>query len=325
MRFFHVHWYVTTRCNSRCRTCSIWNDPKYKSAESSLIERLQLLAEMKALGFRSIDFTGGEPLLYPKLPLLIRRAHQLGFFTSLTTNGTLYPKYARALKGQISSLSFSLDGPDQATHDGIRGIRCFQAVMRSILLARRLGEVVLLKTTVCKESIAGIPALIDLAAKLGVLIELNAEFSYFQNPQLQTRYIRQILRWWAHPNVIISHAHLHFMLDGGNDIRHPHCKNGSIVAVVAPNNGIFYPCMHKVEHLHPLKNGSLKQTLLDPSFLADLTYMGRFAVCDGCTIPCYMEPPYYMILDKYWLYTLWSRIGYLKKRLVLQLKIRFCS
>lgn len=70
---------------------------------------MEILRQIKQIGFLSIDFTGCEPLLYQGLPKLIAYGRQLGLFTSLTTNGTLYPRYARELKGQLAALSFSLD------------------------------------------------------------------------------------------------------------------------------------------------------------------------------------------------------------------------
>jgi MoaA/NifB/PqqE/SkfB family radical SAM enzyme len=272
------------------------------------------------LGIISIDFTGGEPLLYPKLPLLIRKAHEMRFFTSLTTNGTLYLKHADALHGVVSALSFSLDGPDRLSHEKVRGIRCFNQAIRSILYARKLGEMVMLKTTVCNDTIDTIPALITLAQRLGVLIELNAEFSYFHNKQLQTQFIHQMFKWWKHPNVIISHAHLMFMKDSGNDVGHPKCRNGTKVIVLAPNNGIFYPCMHKVENVIPLQDGDLKKTLNSDKFQTE--WIGRHEMCQFCTIPCYFEPTYYTTIDKYWILSLWARIGYIRKRLYLTLKNR---
>jgi MoaA/NifB/PqqE/SkfB family radical SAM enzyme len=280
------------------------------------------LPQLKQLGIKSIDFTGGEPLLYPGLPRLIQEAKKFGFFTSLTTNGVLYPKYAHQLKGNLLALSFSLDAADAASHNKIRGIQCFDKTIRSILLARRLGELVMLKTTVCQSSISKIPALIDLAARYGILIELNAEFSYFHNPHLHTKAIQQMKRWYRHPNVIISHAHLQFMLDGGNDVRHPKCQNGKVVLVLSPDNKIFWPCMHKVEFLFPLQDHSLIKTVNNHRYRAELVYMGSYAVCDSCTIPCYMEPVYYVQFDKYFLWMLWSRLGYIKKRLILTLKIK---
>jgi len=290
-----------------------------------LAARIDLLRQLKNLGVISIDFTGGEPLLYPGLPKLIRIARQMGFFTSLTTNGTLYKKYAHQLKGNLSALSFSLDSADKATHNKIRGINCYDKTIKSIILARRLGETVMLKTTVCNRYMSSIPPLIKLTQRMGILIELNAEFSYFSNPKLRDQNIRQVFKWWKEPNVIISHAHLHFMLNHGNDVEKPKCFNGSTVIVLSPNDGIFLPCMHKVYNVIPLENHRLRTTLESERMKNEREWMGRHPYCQGCTIPCYFEPVYYTQIDKYWAISLWSRLGYIRKRIVLGLKNKFSA
>lgn len=322
MKPFHAHWYVTTRCNSRCSTCTIWSDPGYHSKEASFSARLSLLFQLKRMGIKSIDFTGGEPLLSHRLPDLMKVAKRMGIFTSLTTNGTLYERYANQLAGAVSALSFSLDGPTAEIHDGIRGIKCFNSAIKSIIHARRLGELVMIKTTVTNENIMNLPALIRLAQRLGVLIELNPEFQYFNNFPLEDPFVKQLFSWWRHPNVIISHAHLHFMLDGGNDITKPKCANGSTVLVISPDNKLYVPCMHKSYGLIPMVENNLEQTLKSIAMKSERAWMGRHPYCEGCTIPCYFEPPYYTQFDKYFVYCIYSRIGYLIKRLVLQLKNR---
>lgn len=320
MNFFHCHWYVTTRCNSRCSTCSIWRNPLYKSEESTLASRLQLLTQIKKLGFKSIDFTGGEPLLYKGLPILIQEAKKMGFFTSLTTNGTLYPKFAQQLKGQLSSLSISLDSADRNVHNEIRGINCYDSVIRSILTARKLGELVMLKTTVTNKYINTIPPLIKLAARMGVLIELNAEFEYFDNERLTNQNIRKMYEWWKHPNVIISHAHLQFMKDGGNHDKHPLCPIGKNVLVITPDNNLYSPCMHRLQEILPLIDNDLIKTIQSPDVKSNLLWAGSYYFCRNCTIPCYFEAMYYTKITKYLPICLFSRIGYLRKRFIITIK-----
>jgi MoaA/NifB/PqqE/SkfB family radical SAM enzyme len=322
MGVFHCHWYVTTRCNSRCSTCTIWSDPGYRTAEATFQQRLSLLYQLKRMGVKSIDFTGGEPLLSHRLPELMRRAHEMGIFTSLTTNGTLYKKYAHQLVGAVSALSFSLDGPTAEIHESIRRIKCFKSAIESILLARKLGNLVMIKTTVTNQNVKNLPEMIHLAQKLGVLIELNPEFGYFNNFPLEDDFIKDLFKWWRHPNVIISHAHLRFMLDGGNDIVNPRCSNGSTVVVISPDNKIYVPCMHKSYGLIPLVDGNLEKTLRAASMQNERLWMGRHPYCEGCTIPCYFEPTYYTKFDKYFISCLYSRIGYIIKRVVLTLKLK---
>jgi len=308
-----AHWYVTTRCNSRCKTCSIWCDVRYKCKESTLDSRFALLQQLRAMGFLSIDFTGGEPLLYPGLPELIGVARKMGIMTWLTTNSLLYPKFARALAGNVTALSFSLDSPDPATNDRIRGIPHFKKAIHAMKLAIDLGETPMIKATICKENIDQLHDFADLARKLGVLIEFNAEFAYFGNDALDHTDIKKI-QAFKHPNVIISKPHLNFMLDGGNNPCRPKCHIGHNMVVIAPDNQLYYPCMHLVQDKIPLKNGSLKETLQQMHANGLAQKIGKFPFCNGCTIPCYMESSYYTGMDKYFVSCYLGRVDYLKKR-----------
>lgn len=314
-----AHWYVTTRCNSRCKTCSIWCDDRYTCEESSLASRLGILAQLKAMHFLSIDFTGGEPLLYPGLPALIKAAHERGIMTWLTTNSLLYPKYAEALRGTVTQLSFSLDSPYQERNDAIRGIPHFKKAIKAMKLAISLGEVPMIKATICKENVNDLQAFADLARRLGVLIEFNAEFAYFGNRPLDRAGIDKIRAIWHHPNVIISKPHLQFMIDGGNNPARPKCHIGQNMIVIAPDNSLYYPCMHMVQERVPLKDGSIRQTMHQMRIDGHGDRVGRLPFCRGCTIPCYMESSYSTNFDKYFPSWLHGRLTYVKKRLSLGL------
>lgn len=53
---------------------------------------LQVLSELKTMGFTRITFVGGEPLLHPHIDHLIMHAKALGLNTCLVTNGSLLTK-----------------------------------------------------------------------------------------------------------------------------------------------------------------------------------------------------------------------------------------
>ena len=89
------NYYVTYRCNAKCGFCDIWERPSpYVTIETVR----QNLADLRRLGVKVIDFTGGEPLLHRQIDKLLSLAKSLGFITTLTTNGLLYPKYAEKLR-----------------------------------------------------------------------------------------------------------------------------------------------------------------------------------------------------------------------------------
>ena len=77
------NYYLTYRCNATCGFCDIWERP---SPYVTLDNARANLRDLKKLGVRIIDFTGGEPLLHRQLPDLLREAKQFGFITTLITN-----------------------------------------------------------------------------------------------------------------------------------------------------------------------------------------------------------------------------------------------
>jgi MoaA/NifB/PqqE/SkfB family radical SAM enzyme len=138
-----AYYYVTYKCNARCVFCNIPDGPmdvlpvsKYTSTDET-IEHFDIL---KAIGVRLIDFTGGEPLLRKDIGVLLRAAKQRGFRTQMTTNCTLYPRRAQELKGLIDILNFSLCSPGPEPHNTLRRDNSYDSVIRSMDIARSLGE-----------------------------------------------------------------------------------------------------------------------------------------------------------------------------------------
>ena len=313
--FIHVHYYVTTRCNSRCVTCDIWSREEFKKTpESPFEQRIELLHAFKRLGVKSIDFTGGEPLLSRALPELIRRARTMGFLTALTTNGLLYPRYAEALRGNVTFLNFSIDSPDPKEHDRIRGIRCYDRTISAIELATGLGERVLIKHTVTNDNFASLPEMIALGRRLGVMVELSPEFSYFGNPGLSSEKVRALTRWFFHSNVYVNLAHIAFTLAGGNRRAGPKCRAGRSVLVVSPDSGLYFPCFHISKTKIPI-NGPLVQVLTTKAVRRAVQGVGKWNFCEGCTIPCFMDVSYFAELDRYFFMNLVGKGTFVAKRL----------
>ena len=58
---FYIHFYVTRRCNLRCKMCNVWKNRDSK--EMNLREIKTAAQKIKKLGASHIVITGGEPLL----------------------------------------------------------------------------------------------------------------------------------------------------------------------------------------------------------------------------------------------------------------------
>ena len=100
------NYYITTKCNARCAFCDIY---KKKGIHANLNDIKSNLHDLKKLGIRFIDFTGGEPLLHPYIHDILKCAKKMGFITTVTTNCILYPSHYRKIQGLVDLLHFSLD------------------------------------------------------------------------------------------------------------------------------------------------------------------------------------------------------------------------
>jgi GTP 3',8-cyclase len=112
---------VTDRCNFRCVYCmpkEVFDD------DYAFLPRKQLLSFEEIVrvarifvdqGVEKIRITGGEPLLRRHIENLIEQLARLPVEITLTTNGSLLKKKARALKDAgLHRVTVSLDGMDDA-------------------------------------------------------------------------------------------------------------------------------------------------------------------------------------------------------------------
>lgn len=153
---------LTDQCNFRCAYCMpkelFGPDFAFLPQEAVLSddEIIRVAQSFHLLGVQKIRLTGGEPLLRPQVDRLIGRlVSEVGIADiSLTTNASLLPRYARALKAAgLRRLNISLDSLDPDRFAQMSGGRSSpQAVLKGIEAARS----------------AGLPAKINMVARKGV-------------------------------------------------------------------------------------------------------------------------------------------------------------
>jgi MoaA/NifB/PqqE/SkfB family radical SAM enzyme len=300
---------VTYRCNATCSFCDIWEKP---SPYISLPDVIINLKSLKELGVKVIDFTGGEPLLHRQIDQLLKAAKDMGFITTLTTNGLLYHKWAHKLSGLVDMLHFSLDSANKEIHDRHRGVACFDTVMSSIDLALSLGERPDILFTVTPQNLEEIQEVYDLVRSNGLMLLLNPVFDYgglevdegFSRVQLNA-----LKKWSRHPMVYLNDAFIQLRLDGGNHISDPVCKAASSTIVISPFNELVLPCYHLGKSSIPL-NGDLVEKYTSREVQQLIAMEGRHEECEGCTINCYMQPSFAVEINKYFWKALPSTFKY---------------
>src|SRR5512134_2557978 len=114
---------VTDRCNFRCVYCMPKEvfGPGYKFLHRDQILTFEEITRLARIfvdhGVRKIRLTGGEPLVRRDLHLLVGMLAEIpDLDLTLTTNGSLLAKHARALKESgLKRVTVSLDSLDDET------------------------------------------------------------------------------------------------------------------------------------------------------------------------------------------------------------------
>src|SRR5690348_15689584 len=182
---------VTNSCNATCDFCNFANG---KIARKDLrwiaVSRLDAALEiLYRRGIRYISFFGGEPLLHPQLPEMIRMAVAKGIGTALITNGWLLPSKLEELSAAgLKTIYISIDAPSITVHENNRGLKNLVERIRAATFGmRKLGITALAQVTISR--------LIDDYIALGEFLRsLGFEAVAFSYPQ-RTRLGSTSLAW----------------------------------------------------------------------------------------------------------------------------------
>ena len=145
-----VYFSLTDACNSKCKTCSYWQNTKVH-LDLALFEA----AVDNLYGYKidNLIFTGGEPLLNKRIFefALIARNKLKPKKLSLMTNGILIQNNLEMICKSFDRVVLSIDSVNEKTYKQIRGVNKLTQVMKSIPLLKSHSEIeVKVKCTIQK-------------------------------------------------------------------------------------------------------------------------------------------------------------------------------
>ena len=140
-----INYHLYKPCNAHCRFCfATFRDV---NGALSLDDARRLITCLREAGGQKLNFAGGEPTLHPHIATLIQHAKELGFTTSIVTNGA-------RLRPLIEAHASSLDWVGLSVDSGREDVQA--------ALGRGRGD-----------HVAGSIELADLARAAGVRVKLN--------------------------------------------------------------------------------------------------------------------------------------------------------
>ena len=159
-----VIWNLVRRCNLTCKHCYSISADRDFPGELSTEEVFAVMDDLKRFGVPVLILSGGEPLLRPDIFEISARAKSMGFYTGLSSNGTLIDEsnIDRIAEIGYDYVGISLDGL-RATHDKFRRKRgAFDEALRGIRLCRDRGIKVGMRFTITQDNAAELPDLLAL-------------------------------------------------------------------------------------------------------------------------------------------------------------------
>jgi heme b synthase len=163
-------WETTRRCNLACLHCRAAAGSGPYPGELTTDEGITLLDDLATMGQVVVILTGGEPLLRDDIYDLAAHGTKLGHRMVMAVNGTLLtPVIAARLKEVgIQRVSISIDGATAASHDTLRAVPgAYEGALSGIAACKEAGLPFQINTTVTRANRAQLPAIHELAIKLG--------------------------------------------------------------------------------------------------------------------------------------------------------------
>jgi MoaA/NifB/PqqE/SkfB family radical SAM enzyme len=174
-----IDFHITARCSQACPYC--WGPRRFRNpADTETAQRI--IDRIKEMGVRRIVFTGGDPLLRPDAPVLIRYAKTRGLETALSTTGDyVTPEILRAVAPYLDLISLPLDGATEEVNSRTKHLHHFAAVMQALRWLRVYpGIDVKVCTPVTCRNLADIPNIAALVEAYSLTTKARVFYNVFQ-------------------------------------------------------------------------------------------------------------------------------------------------
>ena len=313
----NVFFHLLTACNLACRHCYI-NPAQHGTATLPLAtvrQWLRLFARPEQQ--TNLILLGGEPTLHPDLAAIIRAAKSMRYAVTVDSNGYLFHDLLnRVTPGELDYLSFSLDGPDAAVNDPIRGEGVFSVCTDNIRKAVAAGFNTSLIYTVSGLNIEHLHRMPALLTELGVrrffiqviglrgnpaVKEQGAAVRWQVDPEQWLSVVPKVAAEAAQRGIHVTYPKVYldagevfqcagivaenfFIFPNGRVYRCPLCEDHPIHSYQIKDNQLIHQGGLHEEHFFPLNipEGCVMNRLLQPdniSYLADGTPKHRISCC----------------------------------------------
>jgi hypothetical protein len=137
---------LTNRCNMRCPICFANANQSgyvYEPDYDTIVEMLKMLRSEEPIKCTAVQFSGGEPTIYPRFVDIVRKAKELGFAqVQAATNGIEFAKNFELLKAAqeagLNTIYLSFDGVSDDIYLQARDRKMFDIKLKVLENVRKI-------------------------------------------------------------------------------------------------------------------------------------------------------------------------------------------
>lgn len=162
---YHAQWFITNRCNYRCRGCNVWREQSNEELSTEEVKRgLDILRD---IGILEIVFSGGNPLLRDDIGEILRYASRY-FITTVYDNGSMAINRIDELR-YADFVAISIDTLDEKKNDYMKGVNgAWRRAMEAIRVLNDEGVNVGVSPTISQMNLYEIIDLTKYFTGLGI-------------------------------------------------------------------------------------------------------------------------------------------------------------
>ncbi|MBN1578910.1 MAG: radical SAM protein [Chitinispirillaceae bacterium] len=301
---------ITSRCQLRCKYCARTLYGRDRGG-GDMTPALFIKALDSCAIRGEVVFVGlGEPLLHPGCAGFVARAHARGARTWMVTNGLAADAemLLRLRDAGLDELTFSVDAAKEELFARLRDGASLEKVKEHIAAACHLVSTSLF-TTLSRENVEGLSALIDLAGSFGLPALTVTDLNFPENrhnacaaaPEALS--IDSAVRRARESGILLLGPHIHdfssvkaglryCLVNSHDDIirrstRHTHCLAPWRIAVVDAQGNVT-PCNCAPDTVA----GNIMQQSFDTIWNGEIMREWRTAMCDNRNERCRSCPRY---------------------------------
>jgi len=178
---------LTYACPLQCPYCSNPIDYAKITDELSTEDWLRVFKEARAMGAVQLGLSGGEPLVRKDLPVLVKYARELGYYTNLITSGygMTEAKIVELKEAGLDHIQVSIQAPEKELNNFLAGTESYEHKKQVAHLVKKHGYPMVLCVVIHRHNIHLMTEILEMA------IELGADYLELANTQYYG---------WAHLN-----------------------------------------------------------------------------------------------------------------------------